>query len=195
MRCFLALELPERALRSLESAAALIRAKEPLWAGEKWTSAGTMHVTLKFLGELPEDTAGKLLSEYRAALPDVRPFPLTSAGLRAVPSAGRATMIWSRIEDPTGRCASLARLADRIAEGHGVPVEGRRFTPHVTLVRARRPRRIDAETLVEAAHASGLDGLGAMSVLSASLFSSTLTPHGPIHERLAEFVLGTGEGR
>jgi 2'-5' RNA ligase len=97
-------------------------------------------------------------------------------------------MLWASVIDATGRCEELAQAVTTIAAECGVTLADKPFAPHVTLVRARRPRRMSAEvTAVISAEALG-DGVS-MSVPSATLYSSTLTPVGPVYERLAQWSL------
>ncbi len=102
-------------------------------------------------------------------------------------------MLWAVLEDPTRRCGDLAGIADIVAVGVGLESDARPFVPHITLVRARRPRPVSAALLSAAEEQTRLALLQPMSVASATLFSSVLTPQGPIHERLARFALGTEE--
>lgn len=194
MRCFLALQLPEPAILALDDAGQRIREFEPEWAGEKWAALEVMHVTLRFFGEL-DDLYVKTLSDGLSVLIPRQPgFALTMTGLRAVPNARKASLIWASIEDASSGCAQLVQAVERVASMSGLGTAERRFTPHVTLVRARRPRSVQPQVLVDASTRAGLRSLQPMSVSSASLFASTLTPRGPIHERLAEFMLAADEG-
>ena len=192
MRCFLAIELPPATALALDAIGTAIRDEDPLWGREKWVRPDLMHVTLRFLGDIDSQLIQRISSEFAAAAAEQTPFALGFSGLRAVPSPGRASMIWAVAEDPAGRCASLASLADGIAVDHGLKSESRPFVPHLTLVRARHPHAVAPGTLQSAAMRGGITGWPEMSVLSATLFASTLTPLGPIHERLAQFALMTG---
>jgi 2'-5' RNA ligase len=192
VRCFLAIELPTAAVSALQAASAAIRNLEPAWAAEKWATPEVMHVTVKFLGEVDATAVDRLATGFGAAAAEQQTFSLGFSTLRALPKADRAAMIWAVAEDLTGDCAVFARTAHQIAAQNGAHVESRKYAPHVTLVRSRRPRAVARETLAAAAVCSGLAELSPVSVLSATLFASTLTARGPIHERLAEFALGTG---
>jgi 2'-5' RNA ligase len=191
VRCFLAIELPSSAVASLSEAARTVRELDSAWAGEKWVRPDAMHVTLKFLGDLEKSTVDRLESEFSEAFSCQRAFSLSVSDLRAMPRASRASMIWAVAEDLDGQCAMLADAADRVASVHGIEPERRPFTPHITLARARRPHAISQDVLAQAGMLSRLADLDSVSVLSATLFSSTLTPSGPIHERLAGFELLT----
>lgn len=144
-------------------------------------------MTLKFLGEVSEEALRPLQSDMALALAAQRGFSLGLTGLRAVPSPAAASMIWVVVDDPSGECVQVAKSLDAVGLRHGFTPETRRFTPHVTLVRARRPRAVAAEALADVSAVSELGIQCSVSVLSATLFSSELTPHGPRHKALVEF--------
>ncbi len=193
MRCFLAIELSDEVAGGLLQVAHSLRALDGAWAGEKWVSRDAMHLTLKFMGGIDEGRAERLQSDLRLRLAELKPFPLGFGELRAVPRLSRASLIWMDGDDPTGGCGILAGAAEAAALRIGVEAEPRPFEPHVTLVRARRPRPVAQEVLLRAQDGGGVASLPTMSVLSATLFSSVLTPTAPRHTRLAEFALGSGQ--
>jgi 2'-5' RNA ligase len=190
LRCFVALEIPAETRQVLLDCGLAIQALEPSWVGQRWVSAEVMHVTLKFLGELDSASIERFATDFTSRARAVTPFVLDVAQLRAVPRLTRATMLWASMEDPTGRCCELALAAQSSSLEVGVRRETRPFVPHVTLVRTRTPRAVSSATLVAAGTASGIAGVGCLSVLSATLYSSTLTPAGPVHERMTQFRLG-----
>jgi RNA 2',3'-cyclic 3'-phosphodiesterase len=195
VRCFLAIELPGATIDTLTRVGDAIRKQDPAWAGEKWVAPEVMHITLRFLGELDTSSVDRVVSAFASVASSQLPFPLGPAAVRAVPKAGRASMLWAVLDDPTRRCGELAEIADNVAVGEGLESDTRPFVPHITLVRARRPRPVSDGVFSTAAEQLRLAELQPMSVASATLFSSVLTPHGPIHERLARFALGTQEGQ
>ena len=181
MRCFLAIEVPDSASLCLIDAGCCIREADPSWAGEKWVTREVMHVTVKFFGDVEGERVDALLGALTEMTVRQQGFPLRFSELCAVPAPNHASMIWARVEDATGRCAKLAAAADRIAVETGCKGESKPFAPHLTLVRARRPRAVSGVALSRAAERSGLVQLAPMSVPSATLFSSELTRSGPIH--------------
>jgi 2'-5' RNA ligase len=128
-----------------------------------------------------------VMNALRSACAEVAPFRLTLSDVRAVPSLERAQMLWSTIAGDTGPCAALALDIDRVlADGFHVPFDRRAFQPHITLARARTRRRAPAQAIAAAVAriASGKETDRFVSVLSVTLFSSTLGPGGPCYETL-----------
>jgi len=191
IRAFIALELPDSARDILLSAGGAVRDADPRWRGEKWVPACNLHVTLKFLGTVGEDALDALGESMVAELEGSTPFELELAGLRATPRPRDARMLWGMLNDPDGACCDLAERVERAALAIGVPPEQRAFSPHVTLVRARRPHAITADAL-----SSGDDVIrtsrASVSVARASLFSSRTLPTGPEYRAIGEWQLSAG---
>ena len=186
VRCFVALELPDETVAALMAAGAAIRDRAAEWRDEKWVAEENLHITLKFLGSVPAERIASLVGALDGAVPDRRAFVLRLAGARCVPSGGRCSMVWGAFEDAAnGPCVCLAREVDSAVAAFTQP-QTRPFKPHVTLVRARRPHRLDPGAL-EAADEALTCSDASVSVLSATLLSSTLTRHGPIYERIARW--------
>jgi 2'-5' RNA ligase len=186
-RCFVAVTLsPDTVLLLHDARMAFIDAA-PEWAGEKWVRPENLHLTLKFADALPDAAVEDVMRALRSACAEVAPFRLTLSDVRPVPSAERAQMLWSTIGGDTGPCAALALDIDRVlADGFHVPFDRRTFQPHITLARARTHRRAPAQAIAAAVAriASGKETDRFVSVLSVTLFSSTLGPGGPCYETL-----------
>jgi 2'-5' RNA ligase len=144
VRLFVAAYPPPAAMTAL--AAAL-----PPWALQ-WrpVTAEQWHLTLAFLGEVAETQLPELAERLRRAATRSGPLSLALAGAGAFPSSGHARVIWVGL---TGDLDGLVRLAERTsaaARRTGIPVERRRYRPHLTLARARAPRGSDGSGEVAA---------------------------------------------
>lgn len=185
MRAFIAIPIPFETLRECAAARTDIVSEAPSWAGEKWVPSENLHVTLKFLGETDAQTLTRLAQELCAIALHHTPFSLKVRGLTAVPHPRKSTMIWADYVDLDGACQRLHEEVESLAMDAGVAPESRPFTPHVTIVRARRPRPIDPGILTSAAQ-----HLRPMSVQWVSVYSSTLTHQGARYETVAKVHLG-----
>jgi len=188
MRLFVGIPLPEATRIALADAGDSVRAAEPRWRDQKWVSAENLHITLAFLGELPEEIVPQLTDAIAAELAGIPRFVLPFTRLAPAPNSRRATMLWAWYDDPNGECAALADAIGRAAAGFGVVCNTRAFRAHVTLARARRPLRTGAR-VQEALTAAQMPVPGFVSVLSATLFSSTLSKAGPHYETLETWQL------
>jgi len=180
IRCFVGIPLSTDVRAALLRGCASIRSNDRSWRDEKWVAEENLHVTVKFLGNLAEEELPALVRALGTAIERLDSFEMPLAPLRAVPGTKRCRMLWGSFLDPDGACAALAAAVEGAALEFGVAPEDRPFTPHVTLCRARKPKSLSAEALELAQEA--LSGAPEqMSVPSATLFSSRLTPRGPTY--------------
>lgn len=190
-RCFLALVLPQPAAASIVTAGAAFLERAPAWSGEKWVRPEHLHVTLEFLGPIDDSSVEALVARMRKAAAGVRGFDIALSGVKAQPSLRHAIMLWATVRDLTG---SVGGLRDRMLAAADRPSgPARTYRPHVTLVRARRPRPVPERALDAASkivHDAGKVPDGIVSVRSVTLFSSTLTATGPEYLEMATLALG-----
>lgn len=92
--------------------------------GARWTAPDNIHLTLSFVGDVPDDRA-----DVRAA-----PFDLTLDGVGSFGSGRGARVLWVGVERNEALVQLQGRIETTITRA-GLPVDGRRFTPHVTLAR------------------------------------------------------------
>lgn len=187
VRAFLGIALAGPVVTTLEHTAQAITDTSPAWRGEKWVPAENLHITVRFLGDVPGDDVPALDTLMAEVTSQHPAHDITLVDITARPRARSANMLWATFG---GGIDTTARLAGALSEalasaGHGRPEHP--FAPHATLVRARRPRAISQDAL-DAAHqvieaASVLERT--MSVARVTLFSSTLTPRGPRYAVLA----------
>jgi 2'-5' RNA ligase len=96
--------------------------------------------------------------------------------------------LWAGIEEPSGALARFQGELEGELVARGFSAEDRPFFPHLTLGRMREPRRdplLDSAIRAEAEFDGGLFLADRMT-----LFSSTLTPRGPIYKVVEEWSLG-----
>jgi 2'-5' RNA ligase len=189
MRQFLALELPLPMHRSV------VRALEQLartLQGWRWVRPEGVHLTLRFLGEVPAERDGPGRALWRGAAEAARPFRLRLGPLGCFPGSGVPRVLWVGIEEvePGGALVELAQDIERSARVAGYPPEPRAFHPHLTLARAERGRRPSRPG--RDAEPGAADGWFRELVL----FESRLAPAGARYTALERFALvGSGEGR
>jgi 2'-5' RNA ligase len=192
-RCFLAVDLPHPSVLLLRDAQTAIARAAPEWGTEKWVRPELLHVTVKFIGPLPDATVDEALAALAAVCAPLCQPALELAYAHAVPSARRASMVWATLKDTAGTCETAAATVDaELARGFGVAPDVRAFRPHITLVRARSPRSVpsDAIAAADACLAAGREMDRIVSVPSFTLYSSTLGPHGPAYALLGRVPVG-----
>ncbi len=153
-------------------------------AGVAWTRAENLHLTLKFLGDVPTTRIAALTERLRAAVATEPAFTMRVVGAGAFPSLARPQTLWVGVE--SDGIVALAAAVERACEAEGFAAEHRRFHPHVTLgrVRDRRP----APDLAFLARDGDRD-LGISHVDAVTLFRSELGAGGARHSALATLPL------
>jgi RNA 2',3'-cyclic 3'-phosphodiesterase len=129
IRLFCAIAIPEDVRHGLE------RRQQGL-PGARWRPTDTLHVTLRFFGEVAETLADDLNAEL--SVTGGRAFDLALAGVGVFGDGQETRAVWAGVEDNeslrrlAGRCETAARRA-------GLKAERRPWRPHVTLAYLRNP--------------------------------------------------------
>lgn len=183
-RCFVGVPISERLRGQLSETVAALRADPELDAAWRWTDPEGWHLTLAFLGATEPAQVPELAEALAAALDALEPFSVPTGGLGAVPARRAARVLWYGVDDDAGR---LRRATEAVRAGLGKDAADR-FSPHLTLARARDRRGVDATAVLATAAPAG-----EIDVDRAVLYRSHLG-HGPArYEALAVAVLGAGE--
>lgn len=190
MRVFIGIDLPQVWRDALQAGGDAIRSAEPGWSHEKWVPKENLHVTLKFMNDVPDESVEFLGPDLERALEGHSAFsiPLHRALLPS-PNAKRASMLWTTFSDPDGAALALLSRIEDVAADYGVVPESRHFHPHVTLVRTQTTRDIHSADEAARAIEAALPADRSMSVPSVTVFKSTLTKTRPVYERLAVIKL------
>ena len=190
-RLFVALDPPDAVRRRLAALAVELRRGAGPAADEvRWVPPEDVHLTLQFLGAVPEERLPDVDAAVRAAAAAARPLSLEVKGAGGFPSARRPRVLWVGLEGDVAALAALAADLGRRLAPIGFPPEDRPFAAHLTLGRAREGR--GSPGLAGAlSRASDLPG-APWRATELVLFESHLSPKGPRYERLAQAPLGTG---
>jgi RNA 2',3'-cyclic 3'-phosphodiesterase len=141
MRMFVAVVPPPEVVEHLDSFLEVRREA----AAYRWASVEQLHVTLAFLAEVPDRKLDDLVERLGRAASRRTSFTSAVAGGGAFPNVGRARVLWAGLElDDRGR-TELSRMASgarAAANRAGVPVDGQRFRPHVTVARLGHPEEV-----------------------------------------------------
>ena len=185
VRAFLALDLDEGILDGLAEVAT--RLDDPQ-AKIRWVSRRNQHLTLHFLGDVADEKIADVFQLVSDAAGQVAPFNFGVRGTVCVPPRGQVRMVWANVLDPAGRLAALHQLLAEQLTHLDLPVESRRFKPHITLARIKSTR--NSEAFREAAAAYTDKDFGTQHVSELVAYASQLTTEGPIYTPLARRKLG-----
>lgn len=132
---FVAVVPPPEAIEELDEFLDVRRQAAPF----RWTLPEQWHLTLAFLEDVPDRALDDLSARLTRAAAKRHPMRLRIVGGGAFPSPDRAKVLWAGVEGDTEEVGRLAVGARAAANRAGVPVDGQRFRPHLTLARMRAP--------------------------------------------------------
>jgi 2'-5' RNA ligase len=188
VRAFVALDLDAMSVRRIARVSDRMRMGSGA-PSATWTPSAKFHVTLKFMGELPEDAVAPLGKALATLAEDKAAPPLSTFRLEAFPRVASARVLVVELADPGGEMAKLAERIDKLTAKHGVKKEERRFRPHVTLARLKLTydaRKWMKPELAEVA--------GELRATHLTLYKSTLGADGSVYAPLARYAFaGVGE--
>jgi 2'-5' RNA ligase len=188
VRCFIAVELPDEIKSGLKKLQAQLKSgsQSPV----KWVDPYSIHLTLKFLGNVASDRTGSITEAMKEASQGVSPFQLEVKDLGVFPNLRRVQVAWVGVSGEVDKLARLQQQIESALAGLGFAPENRRFTPHLTLARLRdraspeerqRFGQLIADTRFEAAYS--------LPVEAINLIRSQLSREGAIYSRISSVEL------
>ena len=146
-RTFVAIEPPaglREALAGVPATASL-----PAAASVRWTRPENLHLTLRFLGDTPEEQLAPLSRALDGIAAGAPSFELELGGAGAYPEVRAARVLWVGLVDADRKLRRLRNEVEAAVRGLGWKREGRPFQPHLTLARLRPPVRLPAGGWIE----------------------------------------------
>ena len=143
MRVFIAIDLPNEIRKQLKE---LQREFRPLTTSARWVVPESIHITLKFIGEVHE----KRIEQIDGALASLtwKPFTISVHGVGFFPGSRSPRVFWAGMDAPTMQ--GLTEELDARMERLGFDKEKRAYRPHITLARAKTSR-LDAPLVAASA--------------------------------------------
>ena len=182
VRLFVALVFPAEIKTVLSDLIADLR---PRGQGIKWVEPKNIHLTLKFIGEIPEKKVEPIIDALDEVLAGRKKFQGRIVGCGGFPNLRQPRVLWVGLEggEPA---VELAKEINHKLIPIGVKSEKKRLSPHLTLGRIKRPS--DLSELTSYMESLNFDG-GSVILDTVALVKSTLTPGGPIYENVKIFDL------
>lgn len=185
IRCFIAIEIPEEiqaALHKVISQAQLNRE-----SGFRPVRPESIHLTLKFLGDVPKDRILAISSGIKKVCAEITPLTIQVRGLGVFPTWDRPRTVWAGLQYPS-ELTDIFRKIDEVTSHAGFPGETRGFSPHLTLARASE--RGDPQTIKQ--RVRGLQSLpeslfGEVTVNQVTFFKSLLQQGGSVYEVISTY--------
>jgi 2'-5' RNA ligase len=174
---FIAIELPDTVRKNLIAQINHLRQAFPE-VRASWNREENLHLTLKFLGDIPVKKVEELSRATGRAARSVSPFELSISGSGVFPTKAQPRVLWIGIEDQSGSLTRLHRALEDECAASGFERDSRPFHPHLTIARLRE--RGGAHQLATLHKASPIaDQL--ITVSELSVVRSELRPEGSRH--------------
>jgi 2'-5' RNA ligase len=157
-------------------------------ANVKWVEPDNLHLTLAFLGDLPDRSLAELFAAVGTVAKGEPPFAMTVAGIGAFPNSRRPKVVWGGISGGAAELARLhAALEDPLVDLGLYRREDRGYTPHLTLgrVSGEDSGAVLSPILPKYADWSG----GTTAVSDLVVYSSELRRDGPVYTVLGRCPL------
>lgn len=146
-----------------------------------------MHLTLKFLGDLPRARIEPLADAVSRAVQGELKFEMALRGAGAFPSLRRPRVFWAGVDEGADRLSRLARRIDASTVAAGFPRADKPFCPHLTIGRARDDSAGARAAEIISGNCDARWGL--VVVDGIHVVASVLKPLGPVYTSLARISL------
>ena len=184
IRCFVAIEIPERIQAILSEVQSAFR---PRIQKASWTRRGNFHLTLKFLGDVDENSINDINSTVEEIVENDQPFCIEIGGIGTFPNLYRPRVLWVGLTQGAKETTTLANTIVCELKKFGFSND-RRFHPHFTLARIRENINMKAHTEIFNKFETIAGTM--MDVRHISLVRSELHPSGAVYTPLHIYSLG-----
>ena len=187
-RTFIAIPIPQALGEKLTRLQSLLA---PQVTAARWTSTLPFHMTLAFLGDVPDNELNVVCKAVALACGPAQPFELRLEGVGAFPGPTKPRVLWAGLRAPDASLlAGLQKSVVQAVTQAGYRPEDQRFTPHTTLGRIRPDRRepLPGDLTGILKSVQNWSG-GSFTVSEVITYASTLSPEGPVYAPLARAPL------
>ena len=184
IRSFIAIEVPGDLQTRMGELQQELKKFEP---DIRWVRPGNIHLTLKFLGTVPQEILERVALAVSPAVQQGEPFDLRLYGLGGFPSSRNPRVIWVGIDQGWEPTSSLQEAIEKKTAALSFPSERRPFKPHLTIGRVRSLKgRGELALAIEERQEVEIGVFQAKEII---LFQSKLTPAGAIYTKLKTFPM------
>jgi len=187
MRTFIAIELPTKTIQAVEALQEQLIA-QVIPQTVRWTVMQNVHLTLHFLGNVPDKKINKISQSIYYSIKNSPPFTLNLAGLGCFPNFNKPRIVWVDIRGDVQQLQTIQKeLGQQLKRNIDFTPEARRYTPHLTIGRIKKDipaSRISR--LGEQLQQIKVPTIAPLPVTNISVMESQLTPNGPVYTQVAQ---------
>jgi 2'-5' RNA ligase len=183
LRLFIAIELPGNVLSALNQVQHSLQ-REPALARLRWVRPEGIHLTLKFLGETPEERRPQIEAAISRTVAGIAPFELHLGKIGRFGSKNSPRVVWIDVAGETEVLTRLQSQIEREVSPLGFPSETRAFSPHLTLARVPPERAPDVAAPLDDAMSRVTVPEAVFQATEVSLMRSQLQRGGAVYTQL-----------
>ncbi len=184
IRCFVAIEIPDRIQAILSEVQSTFR---PKIKKASWTRLGNFHLTLMFLGDVEKSSINKINSAVEGIVKNRKPFCIEIGGIGTFPNLYRPRVLWVGLNEGANETTILANSINLQFAKLGFSND-KRFHPHFTLARIKESVNMKTHTVLFKKFETIAGTL--MDVSHITLVRSELHPSGAVYTPLHIYPLG-----
>ncbi len=184
IRAFIAVTTPIALHETLEEVRAVF---QQLPVPFRWVKSSQLHLTLKFLGQVPEESLPAIAQAMQHAAAHLVPCTLTARALGCFPHPSRPRVLWMGLDDPQHALGQLHQRLESALTTRGFPAQEKPLRPHLTVARIRQPS--PCRQLPPLLRTYQDRYFGEMPVDTVHLFQSQLHRTGAVHTILRSVAL------
>ena len=183
IRTFVAIDVPAGVRESIGGFQAGLKRHD---ADVKWVRPESIHITLKFLGDVAGGRIGEMANALRGAVEGASPFRVSVEGTGVFPGGQKPRVLWIGVKEGAEALSVLASHVDAALSGLGFDREKRKYSAHLTIGRVRSPKGI--QPVVEAMQSAAFEA-GVIEAEEIVLMKSDLQPMGAVYTALERIKL------
>lgn len=152
----------------------------------KWIRPKSIHITLKFLGDVEVERIEEISQVVEKAVDGVGSFTISVGGVGAFPNERRPRVLWIGVDEGGDILSDLASRIDMALSQLGFEKEKRKYSAHLTIGRVRSPKGI--ESTIKTMYSEGFKA-ESFEVSEIDVMKSQLLPTGAVYTVLHKIKL------
>lgn len=188
-RLFIAVVVPAAAAAACRDVIEAVRASA-LGRDARWVHTGSLHLTIRFLGDTEPDLVPDVALAVVDAAEQVAPFRVELAGAGAFPDGRHPRTLWLGVDRGNDGLIRIIDALEAPLERLGWPPDARARRPHLTVARTDATRGEVSHAIADALARAATGWRTAFDVTEVTLFRSHLGGGPPRHEPIVQAPLG-----
>ena len=173
IRTFIAVDLPQDAKMEMDKLTSILRTEG---RGINWVKAENLHITLRFLGDIDQESVPKLAESIKTNIYGFGKFGLSFSGLGGFPNLKMPRVIWAGTDIGKDRLRDLATSVEMACIESKFGRGDKRFLAHLTIGRVKNPSGIGI--IVKKIERTAFQ-TKPYDIPAVTIFKSDLSPAGP----------------